>query len=124
MLLKDIINNLDEDGFSLLHLNAKEGNAENVKKLIDRGANIEIKDKQHTSSPLLWALQNGHSKVVDILLQSGADKKAMNFYGTTALHFAAQSGQFELVEMLVKQGLDVNAKDNGDETPLHDACRI
>ena len=33
--MKDHINNLDEEGFSLLHWNAREGNAETVQKLID-----------------------------------------------------------------------------------------
>ena len=42
--MKDHINNLDEEGFSLLHWNAREGNAETVQKLIDIGAEIEIKD--------------------------------------------------------------------------------
>ena len=55
MLLKDVINNLDEEGFSLLHLNAKSGNADNVQKLIEDGADIEIKDKKNGSTPLLWA---------------------------------------------------------------------
>ena len=35
MTLKDVINNLDEKGFSLLHLNAKDGNAETVQNLIE-----------------------------------------------------------------------------------------
>ena len=68
MLLKDIINNLDEEGFSLLHWNAKDGNVETVQKLVDRGANLEIKDREDGSTPLLFACQTGHTKVVKILL--------------------------------------------------------
>ena len=70
---KDSINNLDEEGFSLLHLNAKDGNAEIVQKLIEDGADIEIKDRKHGSTPLLWACQNGHTNIVKILLQNGAN---------------------------------------------------
>ena len=51
MLLKNVINNLDEEGFSLLHWNAKEGNAEIVQKLIHKGADIEIKDRVNGSTP-------------------------------------------------------------------------
>ena len=43
MSLKDSINNLDEEGFSLLHLKAKAENAEIVQKLIEAGADIEIR---------------------------------------------------------------------------------
>ena len=110
MLLKDVINNLDEEGFSLLHWNAKEGNAEIVQKLIHKGADLEIKDRKNGSTPLLWACQNGHLNVVKILLQNGANKFATSKRGNTVLHFAVESGEVELVEMLVKKGLDIDAK--------------
>ena len=103
MLLKDFINNFDEEGFSLLHWNAKEGNAEIVQKLIHKGADIEIKDKENGSTPLLWAFQNGHTNVVKILLQNNANAFATSYSGKTALHFAVQSGEVELVELLVKK---------------------
>ena len=110
MLLKDIINNLDEEGFSLLHWNAKEGIAEIVQKLIHKGADVEIKDKENGSTPLLWACQNGHLNVVKILLQNNANLFATSDCGHTALHFAVQSGEVELVEMLVKKGLDIDGQ--------------
>ena len=90
MLLKDVINNLDEEGFSLLHLNAKEGNTENVQMLISKGADIEVKDRENGSTPLLWACKKGHTNVVNILLGKGANVKAASFIKKTALHFAAQ----------------------------------
>ena len=123
MLMKDIINNLDEEGFTLLHWNAKEGNAEIVQKLIDKGANIEIKDKENGSTPLLWACQNGHTNVVKILLQNRANLFAFSKSGNTGLHFAVESGNIELVEMLVKKGLDIDAKDEYGFTPLLFACQ-
>ena len=92
MLLKHIINNLDEEGFCLLHWNAKDGNAEIVQKLVDKGANLEIKDRENGSTPLLWACQNGHTNVVKILLQNDANVFATSFCKKTALHFASQSG--------------------------------
>ena len=88
MLLEDSINNLDEEGFSLLHLKAKAGNAEIVQKLIEDGADIEMKDRKHGSIALLWACQDGHTNVVKILLQNDAN---VRYIGTSALHFAAES---------------------------------
>ena len=122
MPLKDSINNLDEEGFSLLHLNAKDGNAENVQKLINDGADIEIKDRENGSTPLLWACQNGHTNVVKILLRQGVNVKAASFVKKTALHFAAQSGQVDLVEILIKEGLKVDSKDKNGVTSLFQAC--
>ena len=123
MLLKDSINNLNEEGKSLLHLNAKDGNAEFFQNLIEDGADIEMKDRKHGSTPLLYACQNGHIKIVKILLRKGANLIASNFSKKTALHFAAQSGQVDLVDILVKEGLEVDSKDKNDITPLIDACR-
>ena len=91
MLLKDIINNLDEEGFSLLHLNAKDGNAEIVQKLIEDGADIEIKHKMNRSTPLLWACQNGHTNIVKIILQNGANIFALELALTTKNIFALQT---------------------------------
>ena len=126
MLIKDIINNLDEEGFSLLHWNAREGNAEIVQKLIDKGANIEIKDKENGSTPLLWACPNGHTDVVKVLLNCGANVMASSLQNLTALHFATESGEDELIETLINCGLDVNARDNTiwESTPLLRVCRM
>ena len=98
MLLKDVINNLDEEGLSLLHWNAKEGNTETIQTLLKKGADIEIKDRENGSTPLLWACQNGHLNVVKILLQNVANKFATSKRGNTVLHFAVESGKVELVE--------------------------
>ena len=110
MLLKDVINNLDEEGLSLLHWNAKDGNAETVQTLLKKGADIEIKDRENGSTPLLWACQNGHTNIVKILLQNGANLFANSYCGNTVLHFAVESGEVELVEMLVKKGLNIDGQ--------------
>ena len=123
MTLKDVINNLDEKGFSLLHLNAKDGNAETVQNLIEDGANIEIKDKKNGSTPLLWACQSGHTNVVKILLQNNANVFATSFCKKTSLHFASQSGNAEIVQILIDKGAHVDIKEKGNgQTPLLLAC--
>ena len=119
MSFKDSINNLDEEGFSLLHLNAKGGNADNVQKLIEDGADIEIKDKKNGSTPLLWACQNGHANVVKILLHNDANVFALSYIGTSALHFAAESGSSQTVLMLIEKGVKIEFIDQKNGlTPL------
>ena len=120
MLIKDIIDNLDEEGFSLLHLSAKDGNAETVQKLLDDGADIEIKDKKNRSTPLLWACQNGHTNVVKTLLENGANIFATSYLGgLTALHFAAESGSSQTVLMLIEKGVKIEFIDKKNGlTPL------
>ena len=119
MLLKDSINNLNEEGKSLLHLNAKDGNAEFVQKLIEDGADIEMKDRKHGSTALLWACQNGHTNVVKILLQNDANVFATSYIGITPLHFAAESGSSQTVQMLIDKGVKIEFIDKKNGlTPL------
>jgi ankyrin repeat protein len=44
-----------------------------VKQLLDKGANLESKDK-YGRTPLLWAAEKGHEAVVKQLLDKGAKK--------------------------------------------------
>ena len=105
MSFKDSINNLDEEGFSLLHLKTKAGNADIVQKLIEDGADIEMKDRKHGSTALLWACQNGHTIVVKILLHNDANAIEMSYIGTSAIHFAAESESSQTVQMLIEKGV-------------------
>ena len=118
------INALDTEGLSSLHWAAIIGNAEVTKLLISEGANIEIKGTIFKSSPLLFACQNGRTKIVETLLENGADINAKSSNGTRAIHFAAQSGKTEIVKILLQKGLDINCKNDDGETPLYYAMYV
>ena len=120
-LLKDIvdINALNAKGLTPLHLTVIEGNIEVTKLLISEGANIEIKDSRSKSSPLLYACQNGRTKLLQLLLESGSDINAKSADGTSAIHFATQSGRTDMVKLLLQKGFDVNCKNKFGETPLY-----
>ena len=59
---------------------------------------------------LMLAADDGQGRVVDIMLQHGADanRVAKNGSGLTALMFAAEQGHAEVVELLLRRGADVN----------------
>ena len=50
--------------------------------------------------------QNGHKRVVKLLLRSGADINAQNNQGQTVLHFAFAFGFNELGEYMISKGAD------------------
>ena len=112
------INALNAEGLSSLHWAVINGNIEVTKLLIEKGANIEIKDSGCGSSPLLFACQNGRTKIVKFLIEKGADINTKNSKGSNAIHFAAQSGKTEIVDFLLQNGLEINMKDNNGENPL------
>ena len=51
-------------------------------------------------------------------LLEGADPKACDEVGLTALHYAGQRGLIELMQALIKRGADINAVSIAGETPL------
>jgi WD40 repeat protein/ankyrin repeat protein len=59
---------------------------------------------------LLWAVEWGHSKIVELLLNKGADPNAQARLGSSALHAASSRGYVEIVIMLLNKGADVEGK--------------
>ena len=68
--------------------------------------------KKNEYIPLLLAVANGHSDVVKVLHDSGADMMIRDSRGATALHWACAQGYIEVVNALLECGLEVNALDN------------
>jgi ankyrin repeat protein len=77
-----------------------------VKLLLEKGAELETKDKNYGQTPLLWAVGNGHKAVVKLLLEKGAEleTKEENF-GQTPLSYAAGNGYEAVVKLLLEKGL-------------------
>ena len=61
-------------------------------------------------------------KVVEFLLDKGAEVNARNDNGATALHWACYKGYLETARLLLDHGAVLEAKDEDNDTPLHWAC--
>ena len=98
----------------------KSGDVAKVERAIINGANVEAFSYQdhRKDSALMWATRKGHSEVVKILLQNGADVNAKNLYGTTALMWSARKGYPEVAEILLQSGAEVNDTNNYGSTAL------
>ena len=64
------------------------------------------------------ASQNGHTEIVSILLQNGANVNMQNNNGNPPLTIASQIGHTETVSILLLNGAHVNTQDN-ETTALH-----
>ncbi len=69
-------------------------------------------------TPLHLAAWQGCTRIVQILLDHGADIAAKGDRGYTPLHYAAKHGQLDAIKLLVKRGAKLEAKDVDGWTPL------
>lgn len=92
-----------------------------VKTLIAEGADVNELDGG--DAPLVMAAYLGHTEIVRLLLEAGADVTAVDpSMKATALHAAAYAGRTEAAKLLIQYGIDIDKQGpkNG-YTALHDA---
>lgn len=72
---------------------------------------------------LIDAAQAGKLKLVESLLQQGANPNATDTFGFTPFSEACENGHVDLAKFLIKKRVNVNTCNVFDRTPLHGACR-
>ena len=97
---------------------ALDGNLNEVKGLLDKGANVNVKSiNGHT--PLHNAAQRGHAEAARLLIDRGANPDAEDRSKKTSLHWAATNGHEGVARLLIDRGANPNAENRNKETPLH-----
>jgi len=110
--------------FPALWTAARDGRAEEVRRLLAEEVDIEERGGPDQASPLIEAALQGHEEVVQVLLEHGADATSKNDRGSTPLHGVAHSysGLLAILLLLLENGAEVSAKNNAGLTPLHAAA--
>ena len=95
---------VDVNGWTLLHFAAQDSLREVTRKLVDLGANVNLKDK-HGNGPLWTATFNARGKcdLVEILVQAGADVNSKNNAGRSPLDFAETIQDEGLIRILKRE---------------------
>jgi ankyrin repeat protein len=91
--------------------------------LLDAAADIESVEGDFSRTPLLLACLNGRPELVSLLLERGANVKAVDRDGDNALTLACANGAFgrEMIPLLVNAGVDVLHKANDGDDAMTEA---
>jgi len=90
----------DEEGVSALMMAAFGGWDETCQALINNKADVNAHDPAGLKTPLMFAAQGGHSKMVSQLLAANADPSKADQEGLTPLMWAAVAGKTEVAKVL------------------------
>lgn len=124
------INSNSFDGSNLLCLASGSGCVKVVELLIEKDANVNIRDNEgKTPLHLAVIIPGQNTYIAKVLLNKGAEINIQDNEGKTPLHLAAsyvvssflgtQETKDENVKMLLDRGAEVNIQDNEGRTPLH-----
>jgi hypothetical protein len=79
-------------------------------KLIDQGANLEMRDEETGATALHFAVMKGRMELVEKMVTRRADVNSRTRNGTTPLHTAVVYARKEIAEYLLDNGADINAR--------------
>jgi len=85
-------------GATALSYACDKGHVEVVKLLIERGADLNVRDTFYGEVPLGWALSRGHAEIVKLLLDKGASGIER------ALTSGVQDGNVDIVKIALAKG--------------------
>ncbi|KAI5656667.1 hypothetical protein M9H77_25460 [Catharanthus roseus] len=119
-------NDIDDRGWTPLHIYASKGDLKGVRRLLDEGMDVNVAawgPKSHGVTPLHLAAKGGHLKVMDELLERGADidARTKGACGWTPLHNAAKERKKRAIKFLVENGafLPDDINDTRFNPPVH-----
>ncbi|MFA8020911.1 ankyrin repeat domain-containing protein [Bremerella cremea] len=96
----------EESGHTPLHIASFYGKLYAGRELIDNGASMEIRANKTVQTPLFYASRENSPKIVQWLLEKGANPNLQDPDGTTALHWAARKGFVDVAKVLIAGGAD------------------
>ncbi|NXY69670.1 ZDH13 Palmitoyltransferase, partial [Glareola pratincola] len=108
----------DKENVTLLHWAAINNRQELVKYYISKGAIVDQLGGDLNSTPLHWAIRQGHLPMVMLLLKCGADPSLIDGEGFSSIHLAVLFQHMPIVAYLIAKGQNIDTTDLNGQTPL------
>ncbi|MEA5624633.1 ankyrin repeat domain-containing protein [Nostoc sp. UHCC 0251] len=93
------------------------GSLEQVKLLLEQGADQDVRDCWHRT-PWLLSIQMGELPKAKLLLAAGANHNDVGNCGKTPLMYAVENNRLSVLQWLIAEGFDIEATDDFDNTAL------
>ncbi|MFC5474128.1 ankyrin repeat domain-containing protein [Paraherbaspirillum soli] len=99
------------------------GTPDSIKKAVQETGDLETTDFW-SRTPFLFAIQLGDIEKASLLLELGANRKAVGRCGKTAMAYAIQHNNVSMLKWLVDQGFDTESANDFQDTPLITAASL
>ena len=114
----------NENGWTPFMYLARYATAEDCKKLVEAGADINARNKDGNTALMLATCNKEDGEAIcDLLLKAGAGVNEKDNDVWTPLMWAARYSSPELCRKLINAGAEIDGKDNEGWTPLMSAAR-
>ena len=108
------VNEVDNGGWGALDYASFEGHVDIVRKLMNRGANVNKPGNKQKRTPLHEACRNGHLAVVQLLISKVVNINQKNYTGWTPLYLAMYGGHEKVEKFLLSKGAKPYASEDID----------
>jgi ankyrin repeat protein len=107
-------------GQTLLHYAAYTNDLDLMKFCVERGANVNKKDRINLGHPPAYYTHRNENgwMLLDYLLENGADLSLYTLSGDALIFYAAESASPEELSVLIKHGASANTTGWGNYTPI------
>lgn len=100
-----------DSGVPLLCVASRCDNMDQIKWLLDKGADINVISKDRGYTPVMDAVWRKDYEITKLLIEKGADLSVMSSDGQSILVLAVGNGNTKIVELLLENGADPDIKD-------------
>ncbi|KAK6827193.1 heterokaryon incompatibility protein-domain-containing protein [Apiospora arundinis] len=115
---------VDLEGVTPLHEAVRAGKEASVQILLRYNVDVNMKTARfERHSPLMEAAMNGRTEVMRLLIENGADRRAVNSFGNNLIHLATLNNHSETIRFFMENEAEIESINNNQQTPLIVATR-